>query len=105
MKLSLKRIGIYGLPAAILLSMAAIGCGVFAKRPIYIGSDRQFVWNAALIDSSKTTAEFTLHSPDKQETALSFNEPWEGSRTGGFNVAADPDGYKMYYPPILRPKM
>ena len=97
MKLSLKKFGVYGLPAAILLSMAAIGYGVFAKRPIYIGSDRQFVWNAALIDSSKTTAEFTLHSPEKQETALSFNEPWEGSRTGGFNVAADPDSSKMYY--------
>ena len=104
MKLSLKKFGVYGLPAAILLSMAAIGYGVFAKRPIYIGSDRQFVWNAALIDSSKTTAEFTLHSPEKQETALSFNEPWEGSRTGGFNVAADPDGYKMYYATYTTPE-
>lgn len=104
MKLSLKKIGIYGLSAAILLSTAAIGYGVFAKRPIYIGSDRQFVWNAALIDSSKTTAEFTLHSPDKQETALSFNEPWEGSCTGGFNVVADPDGYKMYYATYTTPE-
>ena len=104
MKLSLKKFGVYGLPAAILLSMAAIGYGVFAKRPIYIGSDRQFVWNAALIDSSKTTAEFTLHSPEKQETALSFNEPWEGSHTGGFNVVADPDGYKMYYAAYTSPE-
>lgn len=92
------------MPAAILLSTAAIGYGGFAKRPIYIGSDRQFVWNAALIDSSKTTAEFTLHSPEKQETALSFNEPWEGSRTGGFNVMADPDGYKMYYAAYTTPE-
>lgn len=56
------------------------------------------------MDSSKTTAEFTLRSPEKQETALSFNELWEGSRTGGLNVAADPDGYKMYYAAYTTPE-
>lgn len=94
-----NRIKRYGIAAALAaLIAAAFAYKLLQKKPLYIGTERQFIWNESLIDQSKTTASYVLHSPEKQSLAIALDSPWEAEGTGGFNIAAADDGsYKMYY--------
>lgn len=78
--------------AAVILRLS-----VLFKNRIEIGSQRQFFWNSEIIDSSQTTAALTGHRPVKQDIILTFNSPWEGSISEGFNIVKLEDGYGLYY--------
>ncbi|MGC9318642.1 MAG: hypothetical protein ACP5KN_11495 [Armatimonadota bacterium] len=76
----------------ILTALAATG----AEEPIDIGSRLELMVDDFLIDRM-TGAELRLHHPQPQETAIVFDEPWEGSACGYVTVFEDEGLYRMYY--------
>jgi len=70
---------------------------VLSGKPVNIGTDRRFVWDSRIIDSSVTTASRVFHSPAKQGRVLYADSPWEGNVADSFNVVPVGDGYRMYY--------
>ena len=82
---------------AIGAAAAILRLSVLFKSRIEIGSERQFFWNSEIIDISETTAELTGHRPVKQDIVLTFDSPWEGSVSEGFNIVKLDDGYGLYY--------
>ena len=60
---------------------------------------RQFVWDGLLFDETKTTAEYRLHHPQRRETVMTFDRPWEGNGCGYFHIVRDDikGVFRMYY--------
>ena len=51
-----------------------------------------------IIDTDRSTASRTLHSPVKKESVFKFNAAWESSDAVYHNIATLPNGtYRMYY--------
>ena len=79
----------------------AVAAVVFAltafKKELNIGTDRQFVWNSSIIDTAKTTAELTQHSPDRQEIVFTADKEWEGTTADSFNIVKADGRYLLYY--------
>jgi len=48
---------------------------VLSGKPVNIGTDRRFVWDSRIIDSSVTTASRVFHSPAKQGRVLYADSP------------------------------
>ena len=73
-----------------------------AVAPLRIGSRRELFTDRFLIEDMKGT-ELRLHSPQRKETAIVFDQPWEGAHSGYVRVLEDKDHPKdspqflMYY--------
>ncbi len=73
-----------------------------AVAPLRIGSRRELFTDRFLIEDMKGT-ELRLHSPQRKETAIVWDQPWEGAHTGYVRVLEDKDHPKdspqflMYY--------
>lgn len=64
--------------------------------PIDLGSRLELFVDDYLIDHLHG-AQLKLHSPDRAETVLTFDQPWEGPTTGYFTVIDDRGAYRLYY--------
>lgn len=54
-------------------------------------------WSKEYIDPAHTDARLTVCPPQKAETVLTLDRPWEGSCTNFFTVLKDGDLFRMYY--------
>lgn len=81
---------------------SATRAGPAAVAPLRIGSRRELFTDRFLIEDMKGT-ELRLHSPQRKETAIVWDQPWEGAHTGYVRVLEDKDHPKdsprflMYY--------
>ncbi len=102
-----KRKRAFALPAVILCAAALIAAAVlltlsrdpeipFLAPDTELGDRLQPVWNDAIIDTEKTTAELTLHAPIRQETVFCTDRPWENA-ADGFHIVPYDGGYRLYY--------
>jgi hypothetical protein len=57
----------------------------------------QPIWNKAIIDGEKTTAQFQIAEPVKKETVFVADKPWELGMAHYANVIEDNGKYRMYY--------
>ena len=57
----------------------------------------QPVWDMAIVDKEKTTAEFCVAEPVKKETVFVADKPWELGMAHYANVLEDNGKYRMYY--------
>lgn len=64
---------------------------------IKIGSRRELLWDDALMDKSRTSAELRLHAPRMEEVVLKHDAPWEGDGCNAHSIVKDGDRYRMYY--------
>lgn len=89
-----------GVSAAVMA--VVMGFKAFAaETSVDIGSELQLMWDDALVDTSRTTAQLVSHRPEFAGTVLTFDKPWEGSACDYFNILEDEDAqgrlYRMYY--------
>lgn len=82
--------------AIILAGSCLLAFSIWNGNRHTVGTERQFVWNASIIDTENTTADLVYHSPEKREPALSLDETWEKGSAGNFQLLSD-DAYKLYY--------
>lgn len=66
------------------------------ETPLYIGSRLELFVDRYLIDTMDHVIH-TLSTPIQRETALYFDQPWEGRYCGYVTVFKDNDVYRMYY--------
>ncbi len=57
----------------------------------------QPIWNKAIVDGGKTTAQFQIAEPVKKETVFVADQPWELGMAHYANVVQDGGKYRMYY--------
>ena len=62
-----------------------------------IQNRRECFFDDYLINMEKTTAEFVLHQPQRKETVMVFDKPWEGDHCGDICILHDGEKYIMYY--------
>lgn len=55
------------------------------------------VWDKAIVDEEKTTADFTVGTPVKKEAVLIADKPWEQGMAHYNNVVFDGEKYRLYY--------
>jgi len=65
---------------------------------IDVSTDRQLMLDDYIIDTEKSSFEFILGVPQKQEASFVFNKEYEKTDTVFHNIVKMPDGtYRMYY--------
>ena len=79
---------------ALLVGAAAASAG--EPRVTDIGSRRELFVDRHLIERLDNV-ELRLHSPRRAETALRFDQPWEGPTCAYVTVFQDGDRFRMYY--------
>ncbi len=84
-------------PLLVCLIIASAWQPARAEEPVAIGSRRELFVDRALVDSIEGGAELRLHHPTRRETAINFDQPWEGNASGYTTVIQDGDLYRMYY--------
>ncbi len=67
-----------------------------AENPIPLGNHRELFADRFLLDRTEGAA-LRLHEPQRAETAIAFDKPWEGRYCGYVTVFKDGDLYRMYY--------
>ncbi|MBI2431729.1 MAG: hypothetical protein HYV26_02535 [Candidatus Hydrogenedentes bacterium] len=81
------------LAVVLVLSLQAVS--IFAE-PLDIGSRRELFVDRFLIDSLESI-QFRLHEPVGQNTAISFDNSWEGRYCAYVTVFRDGDRIRLYY--------
>ena len=79
-----------------IVAITIILANIFDKT-LDIGTTRQFFWNTQLIDTDKTTATYTLHTPERQNIVLTTDNDWEGETADNICIVETDAGYAMYY--------
>jgi len=54
-------------------------------------------WDYYLIDPRHTNAILSANKPQKRDTVMVFDKPWEGNATNYFTIIKDGGLYRMYY--------
>lgn len=62
-----------------------------------IGNRRECFFDSYLIDEEKTTAEHRIHAPQRRETVMVHDAPWEGNGCDFYNMFYDNGIWRMYY--------
>ena len=65
--------------------------------PLDIGSRLELFVDNYLIEAISGDASLKLHSPQRKEVALVFDQPWEGNTCGYVTVFRDFNCFRMYY--------
>ena len=60
-----------------------------------IGNRRECFFDSYLIDEEKTTAERRIHAPQRRETVLVHDAPWEGNGCNYYNMFYDNGIWRM----------
>lgn len=86
--------------AALLLSLCPLARAatpeMAAAAPIDLGSRLELFVDDHLIDRMDG-AQLKLHSPERAETVLKFDQPWEGSTAAYFTAINDHGAFRLYY--------
>ena len=80
-------------PCAMLLSEASV---LVAGEPIDIGERRELFIDDYLIDSTKAV-NLVMHEPQRQNVAITFDQPWEGTFASYIAILKEKNLYRMYY--------
>lgn len=64
---------------------------------INISNRRECFFDNYLIDTKRTTAEFAVHQPIRQEIVMEHTAPWEGNGSDYHNMFYDNGIWRMYY--------
>lgn len=64
------------------------------SKPVDIGNDRQLFLDDFWIDHS-TDVTRILHRPDRRDTVIENEYPWEKGHVGGMTTAFDGEKYRM----------
>ena len=62
-----------------------------------IKNRRECFFDDALIDTSKTTAEFLLHNPVRKEVVMVFDKEWEGDGSSADCLVFDGEEWRLHY--------
>ena len=76
-----------------------------APGPVDIGDRLQLLWDDALADVGKTTAERLMHRPEFAGTVYTFDHPWEGDCCFYEVLLREPDRLRIYYKACMSKKL